>query len=261
MTGTISDYLELKLLDHILKTAPFTVPTHIYIALSTADPTDDGSGLAEPSDGYARVVCDVWDAAASRATENTNEVAFPEATGVWGTITHWAAFDAITGGNMLAHGELTTSKVIGTGDNARFLIGDLDISFNSGGLSDYLANKLLDHVFKTTEFSVPANIYVALSDTTIADGTTGITISEPGANYARKLHNAYDAAVAGHSENTGVVTFIEASASWGTITDVALVDSLTAGNILLYAVLDVSKAVEAGDIAQFDDGAFDFTID
>lgn len=261
MPGTISDYLELKLLDHVLRVAPFTAPTHIYIALSTADPKDDASGLAEPSDGYARAVCDAWDAAASRATENTNAVEFAEAEGAWGTITHWAAFDASTGGNMLAHGQLTASKVVGTGDNASFLAGDLDVSFNSGAISTYLANKLLDHVFKTASYSVPANIYVALATATIVDATTGTTITEPAANYARKLHNAYDAASAGHSENTGAVTFVEATASWGTITFVALVDALTAGNILFYATLDASKAVGNGDTAQFADGAFDFTMD
>lgn len=262
MAGTISNALEIKLLDHVLKNDAFAVPTNIYIALSTADPLDTGAGIAEPSDGYARVVCNTWDAAGSRATANTNEVAFAEASGAWGTITHFAIFDAITGGNFLAHGELAASKVIGSGDNASFAVGDLDVVFSSGGASTYLANKLLDHVFKTTSYSQPTNIYVALADTTIADGTTGTTISEPaGGSYERKQHEAYDAAASGASENDGAITFVTATASWGTITDVALIDAATVGNILLYAQLDAAKAVGNGDVAQFDDGAFDFTID
>ena len=80
--GSLSDYAEGKLLDHVLKVAAFTVPTNIYIALSTADPLDDGSGLTEPSGGaYARVLCNTWDTAASRKTANTNQANFPAATG------------------------------------------------------------------------------------------------------------------------------------------------------------------------------------
>ncbi|MBA7491906.1 hypothetical protein ES702_02454 [subsurface metagenome] len=261
MAGSISDALEIKLLDHVLKNDAFAVPANIYIALSTADPTEDGSGMAEPSDGYARVVCNVWDAATSRATENTNAVEFAEASGSWGTITHFAIFDAITGGNFLAHGDLAVSKTIGIGDNASFAAGDIDVSFSSGGVSDYLANKLLDHIFKTAEYTVPTNIYVALATATIGDSDTGSTITEPGENYARKGHDAYDAAAAGASENTGAITFVTATASWGTVTDVALVDGLTLGNILFYAALDTSKAIGNGDTAQFADGALDFTMD
>lgn len=263
MAGSISDYLENKLLDHVLKNTAFSVPTNIYIALSKADPLDDGSGLSEPSppNGYARVVCNVWDAATGRATENTNVIEFAEATGDWGTITHFAIFDALTGGeNMLAHGSLAASKTIGSGDNASFIAGDIDISFNTGGVSDYLANKLLDHVFKTASYSQPANIYVALATATIGDSDTGTTITEPGGNYARKGHDAYDAAAAGASENTGVITFVTATSAWGTVTYVALIDAATLGNILFYAALDESKAIGNGDTAKFNDGALDFTM-
>ena len=52
--GGFSDYWENKILDHIFGKGSYTPPT-IYVGLSTADPTDDGSGLAEPSgNGYAR---------------------------------------------------------------------------------------------------------------------------------------------------------------------------------------------------------------
>lgn len=262
MPGSISDALEIKILDHVLKNDAFAVPTNIYIALSTADPLDTGAGIDEPvGNGYARVVCNTWDVPTGRATENTGAVEFAEATGAWGEITHFAIFDAITGGNFLAHGVLTTPKTVGAGDNVSFVAGDIDISFDTGGASDYLANKLLAHIFKTISYSQPTNIYVALADDTIVDATTGTTISEPGKNYGRKLHNAYDAAAAGASENTGLITFVVATGSWGTVTYVALIDAIANGNILFYAALDTSKAIGIGDTAQFADGALDFTMD
>jgi hypothetical protein len=130
--GSFSDYLENKILDHIVGKTSYTMPT-AYVALSTADPLDTGAGLAEPSGGaYARVATagGDWNAAASGAIDNANAITFPTATASWGTISHFAIMDAATSGNMLAHGALTASKVIGNGDTATFAAGDIDITLD-----------------------------------------------------------------------------------------------------------------------------------
>ena len=130
--GSFSDYWEDRILDHIFGKGSYTPPT-IYVALSTADPTDDGSGLSEPSgNGYARrqTGASDWNAASGGALDNANEIAFNEATGSWGTVTHFALMDAASGGNMLAHGALSQSKTIGSGDTAKFAAGDLDVSLD-----------------------------------------------------------------------------------------------------------------------------------
>jgi hypothetical protein len=62
------------------------------------------------------------------AATNTSAVEFPTATGSWGTVTHTALYDASTSGNMLAVGQLTASKSVGTGDVFRFSAGDFDIT-------------------------------------------------------------------------------------------------------------------------------------
>ena len=130
--GGFSNYWENKILDHIFGKGSYTPPT-IYVGLSTADPTDDGSGLVEPSgNGYARVQTSASDcnAASSGSLDNAGDITFAQATGNWGTITHFALFDAATAGNMLAHGTLSQSKAIGESDTARFEAGDLDISLD-----------------------------------------------------------------------------------------------------------------------------------
>ncbi len=130
--GGFSDYWENKILDHIFGKGNYTPPT-IYVGLSTSDPTDDGSGLAEPSgDAYARVQTSAsdWNAASNGSLDNVSDITFAQATGNWGTITHFALFDAATAGNMLAHGALSQSKAIGESDTARFEAGDLDISLD-----------------------------------------------------------------------------------------------------------------------------------
>lgn len=262
MAGSISDALEIKLLDHVLKNDAFSVPGDIYIGLSTADPGENGATDTPPvGNGYARKVCNSWDGAGSRATANAIAVEFPEASGSWGTVSHFTIYDALSGGNFLAHSNVTVSKTIGAGDNASFAIGDIDVVFSPGGISTYLANELLDHIFKVGGgYSQPGQIWVALADTTIIDTTTGTTISEPGENYVRKQHEAYDAAASGASENDGAITFITADAAWGAVSDVALIDASSTGNILFYAALDAGKTIGNGDTAQFVDGALDFTM-
>ena len=117
-----SDYLENKLIDHVNGKTSYTMPTE-YIGVSTADPLDDKSGLAEPSgSGYARVATTgaTWNAGSSGSATNAAAITFPTATGAWGTITHFATFDAATAGNMLESGELDTPQAITTNQILRF---------------------------------------------------------------------------------------------------------------------------------------------
>lgn len=131
--GSFSDYLENELLDHITGVGAYSAPATVYVALSTADPTEDGSGLAEPSgNNYARAEVTNsgtnWDTASSGATANKTAITFNTASGDWGTITHYAVMDASSSGNMLWYGTLTTSKTVGNGDTPKFNIGDLDLT-------------------------------------------------------------------------------------------------------------------------------------
>jgi hypothetical protein len=130
--GSFGDYLEDALINHITGKTAFTMLGHLYVALSTADPTDDASGMAEPSSGsYARVETHPadWAASSGGATSNSAIIEFPESTGSWGNCTHFAIFDADTVGNMLGHGQLTAARnVSGAGFTPRFKAGELDIS-------------------------------------------------------------------------------------------------------------------------------------
>lgn len=133
MAGSFSNYLEDELLDHVFgcNSRNWTPPTNIYVALSTADPLDGGTGLAEPSGGaYARMSTAAadWSVSSGGAVSNVNTITFPQATASWGTITHIALFDAASVGNMLAHADLNISKTIDNGDQLRIPAGDLDVT-------------------------------------------------------------------------------------------------------------------------------------
>ena len=259
--GSLSDYIENEILDHVLKVGAFTQPTNLYIGLSTADPLDDATGIAEPSGGaYARVNHNAWDTASSRATENTGTVSFPEATGSWGTITHFFISDALTAGNMIAHGSLSSSKTIGSGDNASFQDGAIDISFNAGGISNDLSNKVLDHIFINTAYTVVTNIYTSLKNGNPTDDNSGGTEPSSGA-YARVVSNSWDAASGGATENDGAITFPQATSAWGTVDYFMLMDASSAGNMMFYGPLDNSRNIGQNDTPSFADGALDITMD
>jgi hypothetical protein len=260
--GSFSNYAENKVLDHVLKKTAFTVPSNLWIALSTADPTDTGSSIAEPSgNGYQRVLQNSWTTASSRANSNNGDITFPQASGAWGTISHWGIFDASSGGNMIAHGSFSVSKSVVSGNIPKINSGDLDISFNSGGVTTTLANKILDHVFKVTSMNQADSLWVALA--TSSPGDAGSQSGEPaGNNYARVNVNAWNAAASGATANTSDVTFNTASGSWGTIAHTFIVpDATSGGTTWLYAAVDSSQAVEANDIPKFPAGDIDITLD
>ena len=130
--GSFSDYWEGKILNHIFGKDNYTPPI-LYVALSTTDPLDDASGLTEPAgNAYARVETSAsdWNAASGGSLDNADDIIFPKATGSWGTITHFALFDAETGGNMLAHGAMNPPRAVESSYTAIFDAGDLNISLD-----------------------------------------------------------------------------------------------------------------------------------
>ncbi len=133
--AAMTDYLENSLRAHCFRTASFAKPTVLAVALFTAAPTDAGGGTEVTGGAYARVnrapLDANWTAASATdgLTDNAAVITFPAATASWGTVTHFAIFDALTAGNMLIWGALTASKTVGAGDTFSFNAGDLDVVF------------------------------------------------------------------------------------------------------------------------------------
>jgi hypothetical protein len=57
-------------------------------------------------------------------TSNKATITFPAPTANWGSITHFALYDASTAGNMLFCAALTTSKTVNNGDAAPSFVVD-----------------------------------------------------------------------------------------------------------------------------------------
>jgi hypothetical protein len=274
--GSLSDFSELELLDHVFNAAYSPVAT-VYLALATADPTDAGTGASmsecASANGYTRKAI-AFAAAADRAIAQDGAVTFDVASGSWGAqVSHWAIVDSGThgAGNMLAHGVFVEQKVIANGNTPSVASGEVVISFSAGELSTYLAHKLLELMFKNTAYAKPAT-WVAFATSAIEDTDDGSAMDEvstSGTAYARVQVNinggsspTWDLAASGVVDNTHAVTFPTATASWGTITSVAIMDSTTedAGNVLFYDNAIADQAVGTGDTCSFAIGALDIEM-
>ena len=130
-----SDYLENKLLDHTLRNTAFTSPSAVYVGLflntsgnavtnlEAGTLTDEVSG-----NNYARIQA-TFAAASSGSITTSGNVTFAAANGGdFGTITHIAIMDALTSGNVLFYGALTTSKQIQDGDTFQITTGNLTVT-------------------------------------------------------------------------------------------------------------------------------------
>jgi hypothetical protein len=128
LANNLSNYAENKLLDHILGTAAFTMPT-LYLALFTSDPTDAGTGTEVSVGGYTRMAIS-FSASSGGSASNDSDVLFPVATATWGTISHIGIYDNSTAGNLLWHGPLSVAKLIDVDDEFKLGSGRLTVSMN-----------------------------------------------------------------------------------------------------------------------------------
>lgn len=276
--GSLSDYAENKLLDHIFNVS-YTPPATVYVALCTADPTDTATGASQNevanANGYARTAI-TFGAAATRKVVQSGAVTFPQASGTWGTITHWTLCDTNTygSGNVLAHGSFTASFAPVSGNTPTIPSGEVQVQMNASsgaGFTDYAVHNLFNRMFRNQAFAKPAT-YIALATATIPDTAAAIgDVTEVGAgvNYSRVQVNinggsspTWTIASGGALDNVQAITFPTPSGSWGLITSCFIIDSSSgAGNILGY---DNSNIVDqtpvANDTVQFAIGAFDVSL-
>lgn len=261
--GSITNFLENELLDHVFN-ATYTPPATVYLALCTADPTDaaTGASMNEVADanGYARQAI-TFGAASSRRVTQSAQVTFPQASGSWGTASHWAIVDSAThgAGNALAYGAFGTPKAIVNNNTPNVGSGEVYVEFSAGEISTFLANELLDHAFRNSAYTKP-DTYAALVTTTSSDTALGTEVS--GGSYARVQVNpnggsapTWAVAAGGEVENDDAVSFGTATASWGTVVGVAIMDASSSGNLLFYDNGMDDQAVAEDDTTEFDAGA------
>lgn len=151
--ASLSNYLRNKIVDWFHRAQAFTPPATVYIALYTSAPSaaTAGTEVSTSGTGYARVGIASsllnWagtDAALSTAvstgttgtTSNNSSVSYGTATTGWGTISHWEAYDAATGGNRLFYGTIVdgtgaaSPRSVAAGDPVSFPASALAVNWS-----------------------------------------------------------------------------------------------------------------------------------
>jgi hypothetical protein len=123
--------------------------------------------------------------------------------------------------------------------------------------TNHLETELLDFAFTTGTATRPTAWYVALYTAAPNDAGGGTEVS--GSAYARQ---SVAFSVSGNTaSNTGAVEYPTSTGSYGTVSHVGVFDASTGGNLLAYSALNVSKAIETGDVFRIPAGDLDITLD
>ena len=129
MANGKTDYLEEKILNHVLTGTAYTSPNatlHIGLISATTD-AEAGTFTELTGNGYARqpVAFDAW---AAGISDNTSIETFTAAGGPWAQITGHVIYDALTTGNALWYEDGLTGPTLADGDSYEFAAGAFDIT-------------------------------------------------------------------------------------------------------------------------------------
>lgn len=152
-------------------------------------------------------------------------------------------------------------------------------------LTDFLENRIIDWLMRGQAIGItgasaaagtgPTSLFVGLFTANPSDTGGGTEVT--GGSYARvavvsSLANwagtqaaastVASSGTTGTTSNNGTITFPAPTANWGLVTGLGLFDAVSAGNLLIFSALTISKTVNNGDAAPtFPAAAFTFQID
>jgi len=121
---SISNYAELKILEHTTGKTAWTMPTTVYVKLHTADAGEDGTTAAATN---ATRTSAAWATAATGSIATSATITWTNVS-TTETYSHWSLWDASTAGNCLWTGALSSSAAVTAGDT--FQITSLTLSLD-----------------------------------------------------------------------------------------------------------------------------------
>lgn len=127
--------------------------------------------------------------------------------------------------------------------------------------SDYLENKIIDHIFRSGSFVKPTGLYVALFTAAPSDAGGGTEVA--GGGYARANLPPLDtnwkatqggttgasSGTGGQTSNAVAIPFPAPTANWGTVSHYGIFDAAAGGNLLFWDAMTAPRTVLNGDPA------------
>tara|TARA_R110000772_G_scaffold82775_1_gene175393 strand:+ start:2558 stop:2944 length:387 start_codon:yes stop_codon:yes gene_type:complete len=105
----------------------------------------------------------------------------------------------------------------------------------------------------------PTAWYLALFTSDPAEDASGTEVTTVGTAYARQ--SAAFTVSGNTASNTAAIEFPTATATYGTVSHCGVFDAVTGGNLIAYAALTTSKAIDTGDVLRVPLGDLDITLD
>lgn len=271
----LSNFAENALADFARGQA-LTLPASWYFSLASA--ADDTGATEVTGTGYARVplarslanfsgtqgsTTTTASTGTSHVTRNNVAIAWPTAgAGGWTAATKLAVYDASAAGNMWFYGDLGAPVTVAAGNSHTLAISAVIFELGlTGGMTDYLANKMIDLIWRAQAFTWPATTYVRLATTMPTNAAGGVEVA--GGGYARVALASSLAAIsgtqgpgttvassgtAGRISNNVALTYPAPTANWGTAVAMETMDALAlgTGNRLFWASLGAAKTINSG---------------
>ena len=134
--------------------------------------------------------------------------------------------------------------------------------------TDFLEDKVLNHVFGGNAYTAPTTIYVGLHTSASSDSAASTEVS--GNAYARQtVAFTVSGTNPTEADNDSAIEFPVATGSWGTVSYAGIYDALTGGNLLAYAELTdptdfvtaLPKTIETGDVFRISAGNLKIRLD
>ena len=135
------------------------------------------------------------------------------------------------------------------------------------GFTNYLEDKVINHLFGSVTFTRPGTYYCGLLTVTPTDSAAGTEVS--GGAYARQSI-AWTITGSGVSQaaSSADLTWPAATTDWGTVIVAGIYDALTSGNLVAFETLTKSdfttanpKIINSGDIFKISSGSLKIQLD
>lgn len=245
MSG-LTNYLKEKLLNHFLRSgSPYTSPTTIYVGLDTVLGTEAGGGTEVTGTGYVRAAV-TFGAYASRRIASDVTLTWT-ASSAWGTAVGFRLWDASSGGNALAFGQLVPRPTIGSGSSYVLAPGEVVVQLaNTFPIGPYLTQRFLEKAFQNqSHSSLAGSLYIHLATTRPDnDGVGGVALAASGYSSQSAAFAAY---ASGRCYLSSDITYSSGtSTAWGTVPAAVLRDNAAFGSGNFLAVFDISPVPTFG---------------
>lgn len=232
----------------------FTSPANVWLSAMTAAGNESGGGTEVSGGGYARQPITFAAPSAGAVASDVAVTWEPLHTGADQAIVGWTIWDAVTAGSMLAFHTLASPLTIRANNGAQFDIGDITLVSSGAMFNDFLANKWLDHLFRNSAYTPPADPYMGHYTVIPTRSTAGTEVSDSA--YMR-IAVPFVTSVIGATVNDAQEQWNPLLADAGaTLTGWALSDAITAGNELMFGPWSPSPTPAVGDTVTLVDDKF-----